>query len=392
MEAAKQQASDIQSLSQKMSQLLTNTNRQKSTMLENIQDELNETTSYLTKQNKCFKQMIHQVLSTMKIATTQKNIEELRQIAILMTKTKLIQNYHILWTTYLKSGMGKLIMPPDKQLNYSTDLPIWPKEVIMTLRNPINLSDETKKNENYMKSVKNFIDELDKQLKQYANELNTRKNNFYGYTFTIQQMIEKYLEENLQSLRTETEHKVELVDYDYYIQALKIAYEQQNPNKYQKQLMKQLCASIYEQEITGQEFHLLQQQITYCKSFSESFECSPLFQSKLIDSIQNLHTREQLFKQYKDIAEQSKHMMLTLYVKTAQEQRDNCRMKLDTTMNKLWSDRQSHSDKNKISLIMVNLIGQRMNKIAERIQCVYKYQAFLQSDTHKNSASSCFFK
>ena len=71
------------------------------------------------------------------------------------------------------------------------------------------------------------------RLKTYQNELNIKANNFPGYTLSIQQIIETYIEQNLDRLRMEVEHRVELVHYDYRIRALKLEYFRHQPNEYQ---------------------------------------------------------------------------------------------------------------------------------------------------------------
>ena len=54
----------------------------------------------------------------------------------------------------------------------------------------------------------------------------------------ISNTIETYIEQNLQPLRIEIEHQIELIHYDYHIRALKLEYYRHNPNKYQ------VCFSI----------------------------------------------------------------------------------------------------------------------------------------------------
>jgi hypothetical protein len=96
-----------------------------------------------------------------------------------------------------------------------------------------NNIDKTNENESCLKLVNDRLDESDHQLKQYQTELNMKVNNFPGYTLTIQTIIETYIEQNLHSLRMEMDHKIELIYYDYHIQALKLEYFRQNPNTFQ---------------------------------------------------------------------------------------------------------------------------------------------------------------
>ena len=172
-------------LSQKMSQLSTDTTKNKECLMKEI-----KIPDYLTKGNKPFQQIMHQALSNINItmamldddddASTSK-LEELHKIAILIYQIMLIQTYQLLWATYLQSGMGQLIIPSETTLSYSTTLSIWPKEIksIVLLSNNV---DKTNENASCSKHVNDHFNELDHQLKQYRAELNTKANNFPGYT------------------------------------------------------------------------------------------------------------------------------------------------------------------------------------------------------------------
>ena len=139
--------------------------------------------------------------------------------------------------------------------------------------------------------------------------------------------------------------------------------------------MKLLCSHRYEQEVSQQEYHFLQQQMTYYSSSNQSFKCSPLSHGANIDSIQNPSLRRQVVEQYNDIAEQARLAMFTLSLKTAEEEKTAFKNKYDIEEKKMWTDRRLVSDAEKIPLAMIDLIGQRSKKISERIQCLYQYKA-----------------
>ncbi|CAF4609606.1 unnamed protein product, partial [Rotaria sp. Silwood2] len=365
-------------LSQKFTQLSISTNNEEPPTFEDITDEIQKIPDFLTKRNKSFKQMIRQVISTATIEISNKTKEELRQIAILIYKIMFVQTNYSLWTTYLKSGMGQLIIPLAEKFNFPTNLHIWPKaiKILMQKSTKINTINE---NEICMNLVNIKLIELDNQLKQYQAELNKIRNGFYGYILQHQHLIERYIEQNMSSLRREIEHKIELIHYDYHIQAFKLQYLRHNPNNYQKQLLKQLCRSKYEQEMTEQELIFLQQQITYFNSPSQSFENSSIAQSTIINSLENPEIRQQLLNQYKAIAENSKHQLSALCIKAAEEQRDKYKKQHDNNVKQMWSDRHAAADHEKIPLFMIDLINERCKKIGESIQSIYKFkvQCFL---------------
>jgi hypothetical protein len=149
-----------------MSQLSTHAVNEASSMMKTIQDEVNKIPDYLMKRNKSFKQMRYQVLLTMALPTTYTNMEELRKITILKYKIMCIQTYHKLWTTYLKSGMGQLIIPSkEEQSNYPTNLSIWSNEIKIMIQKSTKMN-KTNENDLCMNFVCNHIHELDHQLKQ----------------------------------------------------------------------------------------------------------------------------------------------------------------------------------------------------------------------------------
>jgi len=208
------------------------TTNNKESLLKDIQADIDQIPNYLTKRNKSFQQIIHHVQSTITTTVTvtankTNHGVELRKIAILIYKIMVIQTYHLLWIAYLRSGLGELIIPSKEQLLYSTTIPIWPKEIKTLLQ----LTKKTNKdNEIYLNFVNDHLHTLDHQLKQYQTELNIKANNFYGYTLTIQEILETYIEQNLQSFRMKIEHQIELIHYDYHIRALKLEFFRHKPN------------------------------------------------------------------------------------------------------------------------------------------------------------------
>ncbi len=143
--------------------------------------------------------------------------------------------------------------------------------------------------------------------------------------------------------------------------------------------MKEICHSKYEQETSEQEYHFLKYQMNYYNnSTNQSFECSPLAQSTklLLDSIQNVDIRQELFQQFKETAEQSRNNLFQVYMKSAEEQRQEYAKKYEENIKKMWSVHRHPIDKNQtISRIMVQLIDQRIQKMSERIQNIYKFKA-----------------
>lgn len=213
------------------------TTQNKVLLVREIQDELGKIPHFLTKQNESFKQKSNQMLSiiTKQQLNSTDQVDELRKIAILIYKTMVIESYQLLWTTYLKSGLGQLTIESQQKQSiiYPTNLPIWPKE----LKNLFSLSKSNTKNtdvnEQYLRFVKGQLNELEHQLKQYQIGLSVKSKNCNGYKLLNEKIIETYIEENFLPFRIKIQHKIELIYYDYHIQALKLEYFRYHPNDQQ---------------------------------------------------------------------------------------------------------------------------------------------------------------
>ena len=139
--------------------------------------------------------------------------------------------------------------------------------------------------------------------------------------------------------------------------------------------MDQISQSKYTQELTEQEYHLLKQQITYYNLPNQSFECSPIASCPLIDSVQKSAIQQELYKEYKEVAEQSRNDLFNVYLSSAEEQREEYRKNYEDDLKQLSHDHGSSGDKQNIPPpMMIQLIKQRCNKISERIKCIYKFK------------------
>ena len=98
--------------------------------------------------------------------------------------------------------------------------------------------------------------------------------------------------------------------------------------------MNQVCQSKYEHELTEQEYHSLKQKIIYYNLPNQSFECSPIANCPLIDSIEHSAIRQELFKQYEGVAEQSRIALFNVYLRSAEDQRKEYRKKYEDDMKK----------------------------------------------------------
>ena len=139
--------------------------------------------------------------------------------------------------------------------------------------------------------------------------------------------------------------------------------------------MRQICQSKYEQETSEQEYEFLKQQIAFYNLPSQSFECSKIFHHLPIDSIQNLTIREALMKQLKEVAIQSRNALFNMYLKSAEDQREEYKNKHEANVKKINASQYTLNKNEKLSSTLVQLIHERCNKISERIRCIYKFKS-----------------
>ncbi|CAF3084492.1 unnamed protein product [Rotaria sp. Silwood2] len=174
-----------QILSQQMGQLLTKkiTNK-KVSFINNIQNEINKTPHWLTKQNKSFQQIIDQALNIIPINASNPHRNELRKIAILIYKIKVIPMYQRLWTIYFKSSTGQLIQELKGQYMYQINLKFWPKEVKTILQSTI--LNRTNEDQLCTQIVHDHLHYLDDQLKENQIEWNKTTNSFNSYTLKVE--------------------------------------------------------------------------------------------------------------------------------------------------------------------------------------------------------------
>lgn len=133
--------------------------------------------------------------------------------------------------------------------------------------------------------------------------------------------------------------------------------------------MKKICQSNYERETSEQEYRFVQQQIQWYNSPIGSFQFSPIAHSPLIDSVDDRHVRQELFKQYKDIAEQSRVALFNVYLKSTEDQRKDYKEIYENDFKKMISNNHE-----KLTPTMVQLISERCHKISERIHCIYQFK------------------
>jgi tRNA(Ile)-lysidine synthase TilS/MesJ len=142
--------------------------------------------------------------------------------------------------------------------------------------------------------------------------------------------------------------------------------------------MKDVCESRYTQEMSKQQYQDLTHQMNFYDTPSNlTFECSPLkCTTKMLEMIENTDLRQQLLRQFKTSAEQARNDLFQFRIKYVEEEANEYSSKHEEIMRRMSSIHDQTIDAaQSISSVLVQIILQRSEKISERIQCIYRYQA-----------------
>ena len=122
------------------------------------------------------------------------------------------------------------------------------------------------------------------------------------------------------------------------------------------------------------ELHLLKQQISSHIS-SHPFEHESIAKSSVLDNIQDLTLRQQLYKQYKDVAEKGRNKMMTLYMETIERQMIEFHKQFDIEMEEMWKRQKTISVELQLTETMLNLSNQRLINITTYFKTLYKLKS-----------------
>ena len=132
------------------------------------------------------------------------NIEALGQITILLHQLNIIDLEKSLWTIYHKSGTAKIL---------ESNLKLWPTAV----KSMVQSSDciTTINDDICLKFVNEHLSELNSKQQEIQQQLVQKKKLFYGYTNTVEEILQAFIEQHLQSLRLQYDYKIKFVELIY---------------------------------------------------------------------------------------------------------------------------------------------------------------------------------
>ncbi|CAF4216235.1 unnamed protein product, partial [Rotaria sordida] len=287
------------------------------------------------------------------------------EIAILIHQLECIDLDRLLWTTYLRSGTGRL-----KPEATTSTLLLWPLEVKQKMidRGQTTASDP------------NEIDHASSQLKERKKRLNN------CWTCEIEEAITKFVQQHVTPIyKIPTEGQIAIVQYDHNDRLIQLEYYQQNPNEYQRQIFGNLTQAKYEKETAKFDVAILKQRIFYYH-LPQSFESLKIPPPISFNTITDTMTRQRLKDRCEKILQRTKSEMMMIYIATAEAKMDEYQKKFDSDLDKMKENQCSDSSHKKLTQTMLNITERRFKNINERLIYLYKLKLrfFVKAPTVKN--------
>jgi hypothetical protein len=191
---------------------------------------------YLLTIDKSFTSMIQKAMDT----ASSIEMNDFRQIAILMHQIADSQIQKQITNLYLLSGTGKLRGIESDLMDI--DRRVWPMQVKSALlAKPSKQKNatvvETNKeveHQEYENLVHERLQELNGKIEQYQRQLNEKKSHLMGFTPSLETAIHNYVQQHgIMPLQMKRDLKIALVEHEYDAEILERKYVHEKPNDYQ---------------------------------------------------------------------------------------------------------------------------------------------------------------
>ena len=160
------------------------------------------------------------------------DLEDLRQIAILMYKIMSIDKVQNLWLVYRKAGEGEL--QATVQTNHHRPIKFCAKEIRSLVKSSsIQNHNEDDHHTVCLTFVNSCLRDLNSKSEQYRHGLNMKTSRLSGYNRSLQDTIEKFLQKHLEYFRKKIEQEISLVRYYYTDELLQQTFLKENPTNNQ---------------------------------------------------------------------------------------------------------------------------------------------------------------
>jgi hypothetical protein len=342
---------------------------------------------YLSNSSQTFEDIVNPIFQK---TANPFNIEDLRQIALLEHKLKLIDLNTLLWTTYLRSGTGKLNEDEQPHLQAAATAiaaagitttsvryspAIWPQELKTTM-----LADRTAKfksneidHEKYLNYVMKMLRTLREQNTVYQMQLKERKQRLNtSFTLELEEAIKSFIEEyGIRSHRILIEGKIAIIKYDYNDKLFEADFYHETPYQEQITTFKNLYELKLDKEKSSMEVKLLKQRVAH-NQLSGLFDSMQIPLPSTLNTIEDQRSRQSLICRYEQLVQRAKSDMTTIHVRTAELKSEETTKKFESTFKEYNNNQRMHDITTKLTKTMAYIMEQRFKNIEERLETLYK--------------------
>ncbi|CAF4608751.1 unnamed protein product, partial [Rotaria sp. Silwood2] len=367
--------------------------------IDNNDTKQDQIPTYLLMNNKSFVHMAQNTIKTIHSISTN----DIQQLAVSIHH---IAAFHIqkqITEIYLKSVTGTLQESENDLIE--VDRRVWPMQVksfllthrklTMTPSPIVTTIMETHTEDEQLiceQILHQRLQDMNQNIEHYQRQLNEKKNSLIGFTSTMEESIQTYVQEyGVKPLEMKRDLKIAIVTYNYESQILERKYLQETPNQYQIEVAKRLIDTRREVEKSKRALLELKQGIFYNKS-SISFDSvqvsMPIWNN---NTTMKEKVPGQLLHKHKKLIQYKKLDLLAIHILQAETTYYQFQNIFDYELSKMWKNHRNLVKDHGMTTSLINLIEQHLNNITNRWRDVFNYRIdyFLRNSydelQHKNT-------
>ncbi|CAF4595707.1 unnamed protein product [Rotaria sp. Silwood2] len=337
---------------------------------------------YLLMNNKLFVRMAQNTIRSVQSIS----MNDVQQLALSMHH---IAAFHIqkqITEIYLKSVTGALQASENDLIEM--DRRVWPMKVKSFLLTQCKLTmapittvittTETHTEDEQViceQILHQRLQDINQKIEHYQQQLNEKKNSLIGFTSTMEEAIQIYVQEyGIKPLEMKRDLKISIATYNFESEILERKYSQETPNQYQMEVAKRLLTTRREVEKSKRVLLELKQGVYYNKS-SISFDSVQISMPTWNNNttIKN-QVQQQLHYKHKKLIQYKKLDSLAIHISQAETTYYQFQNIFDYELSKMWQNHRNLVKNQGMTTSLIKLIEQRLNNITNRWRDVFNYR------------------
>ncbi|CAF4744805.1 unnamed protein product [Rotaria sp. Silwood2] len=350
--------------------------------IDNNDAKQDQIPTYLLMNNKSFVHMAQNIIKTIHSI----NMNDIQQTAVSMHH---IAAFHVekqVTEICLKTVTGTLQESENDLIE--VDRRVWPMQVkpflltrgkLTMVPIPIattTMETHTEDEQLICKQIlQQRLQDMNQKIEHYQQQLNEKKNSLIGFTSTMEEAIQIYVQDyGVRLLEMKRDLNIAIVTYNYESEILERKYSQDAPNQYQIEVAKRLIDTKRKVEKFKRALLELKQEVFYNKS-SISFD-------SILVSMPTWHNNttikdnvpQQLLNKYKKLIQYKKLDLLAIHISQAETTYYQFQNIFDYELSKMWQNHRNLVKNQGMTTSLIKLIEQRLNNITNRWKDVYNYR------------------